>query len=268
MRFWRDKKVVNKNIPRRRNILLTERESKNVDGGEKSRLIFKIKLVFALVVVLSASVFFLTSSYFKVADVIVEGNVLIQTDAIRAEIPTGQNIFLSNTGDIEKNILKKMSEIKDIRVIRGIPNAYKVIVLERNPVMVWQTTGKNYLLSDQGEIIHEVPADKYTNLILVADKHNLPVSNATQIVSPNFVAFTLNLNNQFFNAVNIHPIKYEIQDTTFDMNVSTDAGFFVKFDTTRSSASQLENLKIVLAQKRPDIKEYVDLRIDGWVYYK
>ena len=268
MRFWRDKKVVSKKILRRRNILLTDKDSETHDSGNKSRLFFKIKLVVALIAVVFLVVFFLTSDYFRVKDVIVEGNVLISADEIRAKIPTGKNIFLTNTNDIEKNILSTMTEIKDIRVIRGIPNAYKVIVLERNPVMIWQTAGKNYLLSDQGEIIKEVPIDQYTNLITVADKHNLSVSNAEQIVSPNFVAFVLNLNDQFFNAVNIRVLKYEIQDTTFDMYVYTDAGFFVKFDTTRSSLSQLENLKIILAQKRADIKEYIDLRIDGWVYYK
>jgi len=36
----------------------------------------------------------------------------------------------------------------------------------------------------------------------------------------------------------------------------------------RSSAKQLNNLKEVLVQKRNDIKEYIDLRIDGWAYYK
>jgi hypothetical protein len=36
----------------------------------------------------------------------------------------------------------------------------------------------------------------------------------------------------------------------------------------RSSGKQLENLKKVLVEKRPDIKEYIDLRIDGWAYYK
>ena len=67
---------------------------------------------------------------------------------------------------------------------------------------------------------------------------------------------------------NIKPTHFEVVETTFDVNLHTEAGFYVKFNTMRASAKQLDNLKKVLVKKREEVHEYVDLRIDGWAYYK
>ena len=103
---------------------------------------------------------------------------------------------------------------------------------------------------------------------LISDSKNLPVSLGASIVSPNFIAFVTNINDKFFETTNIKPTYFEIPQTTFDLYLYTEAGFYVKFNTMRSSSKQLENLKKVLVEKRDGVKEYVDLRIDGWAYYK
>jgi hypothetical protein len=102
----------------------------------------------------------------------------------------------------------------------------------------------------------------------VIDKKNFSVSPGKKLVSPNFIAFIVNINQGFFNAVNIKPLDFEVDETTFDVVLRTEAGFYVKLNSLRSSKKQLENLKLVLVNKRPEIKEYVDIRIDGWAYYK
>jgi hypothetical protein len=140
--------------------------------------------------------------------------------------------------------------------------------LEREGKISWQSGDSVYLVSDQGEVVRRIVGDEGAGLSKIIDKTNLPVVPGTQLVSPNFIAFIVNINSNFYETVNIKPLDFEVGETTFDVVLKTDAGFYIKFNTLRSSKKQLENLKKVLVSKRQDIKEYVDIRVDGWAYYK
>lgn len=267
MQFWRDKNKVNRNsITRfRRNSLVgkidTEKKPRNKFGSYLNKIII-LSLVSGLVYLA------LFSDYFKVNEILVEGNDLVADSKIKEMFPLRQNIFSLKTKQMREKILSEITEIKDVRIIRGIPDAIKIVVLERTPKLVWVSKDIRYLISDQGEVIKELGESEYTDLLTIHDQQNLEIKKGTKIVSPNFIAFIMNLNEQFYEAVNIRITNMELKDTTFDLYVMTDANFYVKFNTLRSSKRQLENLKIVLASKRAEVSQYIDLRIDGWAYYK
>lgn len=225
------------------------------------------KLFLALVVALLIYASFF-SDYFGIKEVIVEGNHLVSADKIKEEIPLGKNIFFLNAKETKGNILADNNEIQDVQIYRGIPNAIKVVVLERENKLVWKTGADRYLLSTQGTITRKLNQDETSAFPEVTDSRNFPVTSGQAVASSHFVAFVQNINDNFFTVTNIKPTTYEVGETTFDLIAHTEAGFYVKLDTTRSSAKQLDDLKKVLVAKRPDIKEYVDLRIDGWAYYK
>jgi hypothetical protein len=133
---------------------------------------------------------------------------------------------------------------------------------------VWQAGEDKYLVSTQGEVMRKITSEDTAKLPLIVDKKSIQVKAGDKIVSPNFIAFISNLNDGFFTTVNIKPTYFEVLETTFDVNLYTEAGFYIKLNSLRSSKKQLESLKTVLVEKRQDIHEYVDLRIDGWAYYK
>lgn len=227
---------------------------------------FKIFFYFIFLGLLGYVLFF--SSWFKVKEVMVEGNSLLSKGMVVESIPTGQNIFLFDIGKTRSDLIKKFPEIKSVEIYRGIPNAIKVVILERDGKITWQSGENIYLVSDQGEVVRKIAGEEGAGLVKVIDKTNLPVVPGTQLVSPNFIAFVTNISSSFYDMVNIKPLDFEVGETTFDVNLKTDAGIYVKFNTLRSSKKQLENLKTVLVSKRQDIKEYVDIRVDGWAYYK
>ncbi len=219
--------------------------------------------------VLGIGVYFLFfSSIFEIKDIFVEGNHYVDSNIIINQIPKGQNIFRMNSNKLIADMLHQMPEIQDVQIYRGIPNAVKVVVLEREGKIVWQSNGKNYLISTQGQVMRELTNDQLGTYPQVVDTKNIPVELGSVLVSPNFIAFVTNLEDNFFTATNIKPKNFQIESTTFDVNLYTEAGFYVKFNSLRSSKKQLDNLKIVLASKRQDIHEYVDMRINGWAYYK
>lgn len=226
----------------------------------------KILVLAILVIGIMYTLFY--SKLFNVTDIFVEGNSLASTDLIKSKIPGNLNTLKLNEKEISDRILRELPEIKSVQIYRGIPNAIKIVVLEREGKIIWQTNGQKYLVSIQGEVSRQINEGEQFNLPIVNDSKNLAVTPGQTLVSANFVAFVTNIYDNFFIETNIKPTYFEIQDTTFDVNLYTEAGFYVKFNSVRSSKKQLENLRLVLAQKRQDIKEYIDLRIDGWAYYK
>jgi cell division septal protein FtsQ len=235
---------------------------------EREKIKVNYKLILYIIVIILAVYYVFFSGKFVIKEVIVEGNHLVSSERISSYGHKGTNILFINSTKLRNQILEENPQIQDVQVIRGIPDAVKIIVLEHENKIVWQTGGIKYLVSTQGVVTKKIEeGETYTNP-LVSDSKNLPVVLGTSIVSPNFIAFVTNINDKFFEITNIKPTYFEIPQTTFDLYLYTEAGFYVKFNTMRSSSKQLENLKKVLVEKRDSVKEYVDLRIDGWAYYK
>lgn len=234
-----------------------------------SKSVLKI-IIFAGV--LGASVYLvLFSSAFAVKDVIVEGNNLLLSEDVANAVPRGSNIFRLHNSKMKSGLLARFPEISDLEIYRGIPNAIKIVIQERDARLLWQTGEKKYIIDSQGEITREVVAGDEAKIglpPLVMDQKNIFVQPGSKLLSPNFVSFVTNIHSQFYDVTNIKPGTLEVEETTFDVILRTEAGFFVKFNTMRSSRKQLDNLKKVLLEKRDEVHEYVDLRIDGWAYYK
>ena len=226
------------------------------------------KILVILILALTTVYYFFFSAKFQIADIIVQGNELTPGERIKSYIPGHTNIFMFNIEKTKKIILNENPEIKDIQIYRGIPNALKIVVLEFDNKMIWETSGTQFLISSQGRATKKISADDKFDYPRVIDNKNISVTLGDYIVSPSFVLFVLNIQNNSFEITNVKPTYYSISETTFDLNLYTDAGIYVKLNTMRSSTKQLENLKRVLISKKPEIKEYVDLRIDGLAYYK
>ncbi|MCX6812113.1 MAG: FtsQ-type POTRA domain-containing protein [Candidatus Berkelbacteria bacterium] len=222
--------------------------------------------IFILILAAAWTVFY--SKYFQIKDVVVEGNNLIPAEQISTQIKTGGNIFRFNISAAKAKILASEPAIADVEIYRGLPDTLKVIVLEHKPTLVWQSQSRYFLLDESGVASKEISANDFADLVHVFDQKNLPVKVGDKIVAPSFINFADKINLTFFDQTNIHPTGFQVPETTLDLYVTTDAGFYIKFDTTRSFDTQIENLKKILIAFRPNIHEYVDVRINGWGYYK
>lgn len=209
------------------------------------------------------------SSIFQIKDAIVEGNKSASKEQIIAQLPIGKNIFLFDSDQTKNNILKEVPQIKDLQIYLGLPNALKVVVAEREGRIIWQTNNERYFITSEGAVGKKVEQEsEIQGYPIVVDKKNIGIEPREALVSPSFVSFIENLNGQFESYTGTKPKYFEIEETTFDVNLYTEAGYYVKFNSLRSSKKQLENLKRVLVAKSGTTMEYIDLRIDGWAYYK
>jgi len=226
------------------------------------------KLVLGIIIVIGLAYWLFVSKTFQIRKIIIEGNQNVSNERLESYFKSDQNIFLFSSKELRKKILSENPEIKEVQIIRGIPDAVKLLVAEHENKLVWQVNGEKYLVSIQGKLTKQIDQSESVDYPVVIDNKNLSINLGDKIVSPSFVSFINNIYAEFFNYTNIKPTTFSVEETTFDVNLATEAGFYVKFNTMRSSEKQLDNLKKVLVAKRQDIKEYVDLRIDGWAYYK
>jgi len=208
------------------------------------------------------------SPYFRIREVIIEGNSLVPSSDISKNISLGQNVIRFNVSSARERIIASNPIIADVAIYRGIPNALKIVVLERKPQVVWLSGGNYYLVDESGIVDKQITAADYPALIHISDQKNMPVRLGSQLLSAGFINFVKNIDTKFYESTNVHPIGYYITETTFDLYVLTDGGFYVKFDTTRPAEKQLTDLKNIIVAYRDKIHEYVDVRVNGWAYYK
>lgn len=226
-----------------------------------------VKIIFPILLLIYFTFY---SNYFSLKSIEVSGNKKVKTEDILKHLGLGENIFLLETEEIESIIIKNIPEISHLSVYKGIPNAIKIIVTENEPYLTWLSGGVNYLVNSEGVAYKQVVSSdiEYANLPIVIDEQNMPVSIGDKIVSNNFLVFIKNIDENMYTVTNLEPELYSVKETTIDIYVKTKENLIIKFDSLRSYSQQLENLKIVLMEKRNETKEYIDLRINGWVYIK
>lgn len=267
--FGRKKKLRNqKNYLKYRNQSFYSASKREKNQSSFNVYLFIKRFLFIFLLLLLVYVLFF-SPLFLISEVIIEGNHRISRDDLKQTIERHQNIFRFNLTAKEKEIKNDFPVIKQLEIYRGLPNALKIVVLEREEKIIWQTKDQKYYIDDDGfviSVVDDAPSSK--KLPLIIDKKEVPLILGQKVASGNFIAFVNNIYNNFYETTNIQPLHFEIVETTFDINLYTEAGFYVKLNSLRGSQKQLQSLKTVLVEKREEIKEYIDLRIDGWAYYK
>jgi len=232
----------------------------------------KIIRVGGVVVLFLAVCWFLFfSSYLSVKNIEISGSL---NPEVKKEIDNfyGKNILTFSPGKIKNDLIVKQSSIKDIEIYRGLPNTLKVQVSVREPVLGWKSQDKKYFIDKNG-VAFEL---NDTDLSIIGDKKipnvedtkNIAVEPGKEIVTEDFVLFMQNFSEKLKNDFNIQVNAIKVSETTFQAEIETDQGFRLIVSTISSLDNELKSLKRVLDEKRPDIHEYADLRIEGRVYYK
>lgn len=210
------------------------------------------------------------SPVFKVKEVVISGNEYVTNGDVLISAPLGSNIFKLKTVEVENNIKSRLPAIKEVKVYKGIPNALKIVVEEHKGALTWQSGINYYLVSESGIVYRDITSDltTYVDYPKVNDNRSLPVKISSRIVSRTFIEFVQRIHSQVKTEANLDPDYFVIDETTVDVVLLTKNGLHIKFDSLRSADKQLSDLKLVLMEKRQEISEYIDLRVNGWAYYK
>lgn len=213
--------------------------------------------------------FLLTAPIFQVRQLEIQGEVKPETQA-EIEKLKGRNIFLLGGRRAEEKLREQQPSIKRIKIVRGLPDIVRIQVVERDPVLVWKSQDKYYLLDKEGYAYKEVPGEHPTvqSTKQVVDESGLPVNRDQPVVSPDFIEFVRRFIAELPQTVDLKAKDFTVKQSTFQIEAHTESGPRLLLETSRSLAAQLEALNLVWTERKDQIKEYVDLRVEGYVYYK
>lgn len=208
---------------------------------------------------------FLFSPLFKIKGVEIIGNPSQEVrDYLNQYI--GRNLFLVDSKEIKTQVESYSPELYSVKVLRGIPSTLRVDFDERSPKLIWQTNNKYYYIDENGQLYKEAPALN-TDIPLVIDTKNIVVTVPSQIAGSSFVEFIKNAKSNIKSS-GIEITQFDISETIFQVEAVTNASIKLKFDTTRNLTDQIDAFTKVFSEHKADIKEYMDLRVEGKVYYK
>jgi cell division septal protein FtsQ len=227
-------------------------------------------LIFWLILIGGAVYFFAYSSFFNISDIIVEGTKSVNPDEVKAIAENYQsqedNLFKYPVEKVEQDIAQKFLLVDKVNVTRGVPKTIKIEVVEREGFLIWQTNGKNYLVDKKGIVFKET--EDTFSLPQVVDEQNRPITLGEKILTQNFIKFINSINVNLSKKTKTKIKKIIVRESTFELDVLTDKGWKIIFDTTRSANDQIAALKKILPYAKNKIKDYLDLRVPNWAYYK
>ncbi len=250
-------------------IIVAEEEKKA--SFKFNKKIFYLILTLVILMFLVYGIFF--SAFFEVKNIDLKGTNLVDGEKVKKVVQFAlndeNNIFLYDSPMISKKIKENFPLISEVTIQKGIPDTIRVLVNERKPVIVWQTGDKKYLVDKEGLSYLGADANNSKDLPVIIDSQSIPVKLSDKVASRNFIDFVRETIEKITPRTGLKIKELKINDTTFDLVVVTSDGFIVLFDTTRSSETELDDLHRVMSHlSRAKPKEYIDLRVEGWAYYK
>ena len=261
-----------KTILRQPKVFQLPREKNEIYGIKNfwPRLILFLILFFLIFGFFIYGLFF--SPWFKIKNIEIVGST---TEDIKGKLQdlVGKNIFSFHANEIEEGLASEDRSFSNVKIFRGLPDTVRVVFENRAPKIIWQSLGKNYLIDADAILYKEADETELDSLPKVLDSNNLSVKIPSQIATPDFTDFVQNANDAL-KRVQIQIDHFEVSETTFQIsaivkNEVVDAqSVRIIFNTLRPLSEQIDAFNKVYSQNKGDIKDYIDLRVEGRVYYK
>jgi len=231
----------------------------------------KIYIYLLIIVIILAGLIYLVfySSFFKIKNIIIENSNNSEVSQTLAKL-NGINIFRFNIGRTQDEVSEIFPEVKGVKITRGLPNTLKIQFQERASAVAWQTQDKTFLIDSNGVIYKEISStsEESNNLPVIKDNNNVAISEGQKILSQNFLNFITELSSKFNETTGYKITRFEVNETTFQVDVIIDQSWKLIFDTNRNVDDQLSDLTKFLADHKDEVEQYIDLRIEGRVYFK
>jgi len=232
-----------------------------------------------IAVVVSFLYFVFLSGYFQIKNVIIIGNKIVSQQEIENIVNPwfsknllASNILFFKANEARADLINQIIVIKNAYLRRKFPNTLEINIIEREPVIIWESGGERFWVDLEGVPFLKVSSgDSRPDLILVVDEKNAPVKIGQKIAGSKFPNFVKELSGKLPLKTDYTIDHIVVKEVTFDVEVIVNKGLSLYFDTTRSVDSQLSALLKVLEDaqaKNIPIREYIDLRLENKVFYK
>lgn len=208
------------------------------------------------------------SPWFRINGADVIGGESVSRDAIAGEALNGRegrSLFRLDARGTEAAILSAFPELAEVAVGRRWPRRIDVVVRERVPRGAWCTAETCTLFDETGAVWGSTIPSSGTLLMTVADERTSGGLDAGLLRRILTIAARL-------EELDIGVLRVQLPDGALQEAVFTSlAGYPLRFLASEEPEEQLDVLESFLADRRakgPFLPSYIDLRVDGKVYFK
>ncbi len=215
------------------------------------------------------------SRFFEVREISFSGLDVMSSDELRSKIndtlnqkllryiTRRSNIFFVSASGLEKEFTSTYPIFKSVKVAKKLFHGLIFNFVERKPAGVW-CFKESCSYFDNDKILWGHPAKSSGFIFLtIEDKRDRP---------------SREIDDEFFKPImevarESGTIKNVVisADSFHEFRVYTAAGYYIMFSLDSNIKNQLEIFNIFLAERDKSLEfhpQYVDLRIDGRIYYK
>lgn len=260
----------------------TYREAK-FQTSSKTQRNFYLILTILVASVLVYLCFF--SNFFKIKKITLVNNKDVQLNQVeeivnpilsypRFLIFPGNNIFLVARENIKIALSDKILQIENLEIKKKYPDVLKIVVYEKEPKLIWVTQDKTYFVDKEGEICYEISSELLNNteLPIVHDNLGKEVKPKDKVLNEEVITAVESIQKRFQIKTGNKILYFEVPAAmASEIHLKTEKGFKVYFSCQRNIDAQLDDLQAVLEHQVKDQVghiDYIDLRIEGWVYYR
>lgn len=185
-------------------------------------------------------------------------------------------LFLVPRELLARHLTASVPPLATVQILRRIPSTLELHLQEKVPVAFLDISGRTYALDGAGTIIAEVPLEEASgrDLPLIRDQEtSIPVRPGETVLSPRLM--------EIFHEVVVklpEHLSVSVRELLIpaigsqEVHVRTTGGWLLLLDGERPLDHQLRSFEQVVSEElKPDELtrlEYVDLRIQGKVYYR
>lgn len=256
---------------------------------------FWIALLFSLITI-GILYFFFLSSFFKIEEVRIEGNVKVKTERIRKIVEEHidqkilfvipKNLLLVKLKTIDSELLEKFPRIRKVEIKRDLPRSIIVNIEERFAIGVWcrpiekqeeDPEGDEevvlvveddcFQLDDGGTIFERKVKDM--DLVIKSDKE---VKISDKVINEEDLEDIIDIKEKLNEVLDSGIKDFFVPSEEGKLIARTNEGWEIYLNSLEDMEPQVINLGLVLKEKIPSEErgnlEYINLRFGNRVYFR
>lgn len=249
--------------------------------ARRNRLFFILKIsgiIAALILVIGGGIYFLFfTDKLEIKEVAINGLKTLDRELIMDKINerldykkygylnTQKNIIFFDGDTLTADLLSANSVLDAVRIEKTFPHRLSVEISEKEPVGIWCAAGECRYFNHEMETWGQAVRSSGFLFLTVEDSRQTEKFGIDADFFRAINELTANLSQLTIKSI-------AIPENSFDeFRVYTDRNFYLVFSLDSNIKDQVDILKIFLTDKNKDPNfnpQYIDLRINGRVYYK
>ena len=237
--------------------------------------------------------FIFFSPFFRIKELTILGDKITDSEKIKNEINQiikknvffilpGDNIIFIKPAEIKKILSQENPRFQNIEIEKKFPNILRTEISEREGIIIWCRQENCFFVDKIGiayaEVLSAEPLfiierENQEKMFVIQEEKEEKIEIGQKVANQNFIKFVLEISKELENFSGLEVIALRTPESiSSEIWVTTNEGWQAVFDVSKSAKSQTANLAKFLneniSEKERKNLKYIDLRVQGKIYYK